>query len=251
MRVPKHLVEKRREQLRGLIRTDGYLPLAEICKRLKVSPATARRDLSEIAAAGHITRTHGGALADYNASFASHLQRQHRAKSGKERIAMLASAEVPNSGLVFLDAGTTVQAIARQLLRRRDLEDLVVVTNSIAVASILGGAPKIAVEVLGGTYLHRQAVLLGSGTVRALKPFSFAVALLGGEGMDATGITNSHSQLAEFQRAVISHAQRTLFCLDATKIGKQTPHRVSEWTEAIELVTDASRKDLADAGIPK
>ena len=44
MRVPQHLVDRRREELRGLIRRDGFLPVAEICRRLGVSAATARRD---------------------------------------------------------------------------------------------------------------------------------------------------------------------------------------------------------------
>ncbi|WP_404425250.1 DeoR/GlpR family DNA-binding transcription regulator [Nibricoccus sp. IMCC34717] len=251
MRVPKHLVEKRREQLRGLIRTDGFLPLAEICRRLKVSPATARRDLVEIAAAGHITRTHGGALADYNASFASHLQRQHRARTAKERIAAKAVAEIPDSGTLFLDAGTTVQAIARRLLKRRDNGVLRVVTNSLAVAAILGGAPQLQVEVLGGTFLHRQAILLGEATVRALAPWRFDISFLGGEGLDSEGITNSHPELAAFQREVLARSKRTLFCLDATKLGRATPHRVVDWTAPVEIATDATARALSDAGVPR
>ena len=48
MRVPRHIVESRHERLRGLIRTDGFLPVGEICRRLGVSEATARRDLSAL-----------------------------------------------------------------------------------------------------------------------------------------------------------------------------------------------------------
>ncbi len=112
MRVPLHIVEKRREQLRNLIRTDGFLPIAEICRQLGVSEATARRDLVAIAAHGQITRTRGGALADYNTAFASLGQRAQRARTAKARIADAAIAQFPRTGVVFLDAGTTVQSIA-------------------------------------------------------------------------------------------------------------------------------------------
>ena len=66
MRVPLHIVEARRESLRALIRTDGFVPVAEMCRRLGVSEATARRDLSVVAANGHITDHDLAAFAAFN-----------------------------------------------------------------------------------------------------------------------------------------------------------------------------------------
>ncbi|HEX2860214.1 MAG TPA: DeoR/GlpR family DNA-binding transcription regulator [Lacunisphaera sp.] len=251
MRVPRHIVESRHEQLRGLIRTDGFLPVAEICRRLGVSEATARRDLSVVAANGQITRTRGGALADYNASFASLGERSGRARTAKGRIAAAALTRCPRHGTVFLDAGTTVQAIARQLLRtRRDLTGLTVVTNSLPVATLLGGARGLDLHVLGGTFLHRQAVLLGADAVRSLAAWEFDAAFLGGEGMDEDGISNSHPDIAEFQKAVLLRTVAPYFCLDAGKLGRPTPHRVGGWDTLGSLVTDATPAQLAAGGVP-
>ncbi|ACB74573.1 DeoR/GlpR family DNA-binding transcription regulator [Opitutus terrae] len=249
MRVPLHIVEKRREQLRQLIRTDGFLPIAEICRRLEVSEATARRDLVAVAASGHITRTRGGALADYNTTFASHGQRAHRARTAKTRIAAAALARIPASGTVFLDAGTTVQAIARLLLGRQPFTKLTVVTNSLPLATILGGAPGLELHVLGGMFLHRQAILLGPQSTRTLTAWKFDAAFLGGEGMDAQGVTNSHANIAAFQQAVLRRAAKAYFCLDATKLGRATPHRVVGWDRSIHLITDATPAALARASI--
>ncbi|RXK54573.1 DeoR/GlpR transcriptional regulator [Oleiharenicola lentus] len=250
MRVPRHIVESRHERLRALIRTDGFLPVAEICRRLGVSEATARRDLSEVAANGHITRTRGGALADYNTTFASLGERSGRARTAKGRIAAAALEKFPRRGTVFLDAGTTVQAIARQLLRtRRDLTGLSIVTNSLPVATLLGGARGLDLHVLGGTFLHRQAVLLGADAVRSLAAWDFDAAFLGGEGLDAEGITNSHADVAEFQQAVLRRTTAPFFCLDASKLGRATPHRVAGWDQLGTLVTDASSTQLAAAGV--
>jgi DeoR/GlpR family transcriptional regulator of sugar metabolism len=249
MRVPQHLVDRRREELRGLVRRDGFLPVAEICRRLGVSEATARRDLAAIEANGHITRTNGGALADYNTSFASLNERASRARSAKGRIAALAAERLPRAGTIFLDAGTTVQALARLLLRRRNLAGLTVVTNSLSVATMLGGAPGLELHVLGGTFLHRQAVLFGAETIEALGRWKFDAAFLGGEGMDAGGITNSHPEIAEFQQAVIGHSVRAWFCLDASKLARATPHRVTAWTDNVTLITDATPAQLLAANI--
>lgn len=251
MRVPRHIVDRRHARLRDLIRTDGFLPLTEICRRLGVSPATARRDLSVVAANGHITRTRGGALADYNASFASLGERSGRARTAKGRIAAAALTRFPLRGTVFLDAGTTVQAIARQLLRaRRDLAGLSIVTNSLPVATLLGGARGLDLHVLGGTFLHRQAVLLGAGAVRSLAAWKFDAAFLGGEGMDTDGISNSHPEIAVFQAAVLRRTTAPYFCLDAGKLGLTTPHRIGGWNTLGFLVTDATPAQLAAAGIP-
>ena len=249
MRVPRHIVESRHERLRALIRTDGFLPVAEICRRLGVSEATARRDLSVVAASGQITRTRGGALADYNASFASLGERSGRARTAKGRIAAAALTCFPRRGIVFLDAGTTVSALARLLLRRGDLTGLTVVTNSLPVATLLGGARGLDLHVLGGTFLHRQSALLGADAVRSLLDWRFAAAFLGGEGMDAEGVSNSHAEIAAFQRAVLQRTTSPHFCLDATKLGRVTPHRIAAWPKLGTLVTDAIPAQLAAAGI--
>ncbi len=249
MRVPLHIVERRRERLRALIRADGFVPVAEISRRLGVSPVTVRRDLATAAARGHLTRTRGGALADYNTTFASLGQRAQWARTAKDRIARAALAQLPRRGTVFLDAGTTVQALARRLLRRRAAAGLTVVTNSVPVASILGGARGIELHMLGGLFLHRQAMMLGPQSAPALARWRFDAAFLGGEGMDAGGVTNSAANLAAFQQAVLRRSRRTYFCMDATKLGRATPHRVTGWANGVALVTDAPRARLATAGV--
>lgn len=249
MRVPRHLVERRHEQLRGLIRTDGFLPLAEICRRLGVSEATARRDLAAVEAGGHITRTHGGALADYNSSFASLSERLSLAGPAKARIAAKAVAQIPRSGTIFIDAGTTSQAIARALTLRHDLKNLSVATNSLAAAAVLGGMPRVELHVVGGMFLNRQAALMGARAIRALGQWSFDAVFLSAEGMDARGISNSHASIADFQKAVLRRAKKIYFCLDASKLGRATPHRVAPWKQLTALITDAAPKQLSDHGI--
>lgn len=63
MRIPAAVVEARREALADRIANEGYLPLSELCRRMGVSVATARRDLSYLQSRGRISRIRGGALA--------------------------------------------------------------------------------------------------------------------------------------------------------------------------------------------
>lgn len=248
MRVPLHIVEARRERLRELIRRDGFLPLSDICRHFAISEATARRDLAAIEADGHITRTYGGALADYNSSFASLGERTKRARSAKSRIARAAIRLVPLSGTIFLDAGTTPLALARLLTRRKN-HSITVVTNSLAVASVLGGAPGIALHLLGGIFLNRQATLFGDHAVAALQDWKIDAAFLGAEAMNAEGIWNSHEEVVRLQRAVLETAVRSYFCIDATKLNRSTPHLVAHWDGNFRLITDTSAAQLHETNI--
>jgi DeoR/GlpR family transcriptional regulator of sugar metabolism len=249
VRVPIQIVNGRREELRALIRRDGFMPISQICRRLRVSEATARRDLTAVAAGGHITRTWGGALADYNAHIASIDERFRRAQSAKGRIAAVAAAMVPASGVVFLDAGTTIVAVARALARRRGLLGLKVVTNSLPVASALGGLSGVALHVLGGELLDRQAALFGPRAIRALREWQFDAAFFGGESADAVGIPNSHPDVVAFQRFVVQRSGQSYFCLDGTKLGGGAPHCVAGWDDFSALISDASPGRLRAAGL--
>lgn len=248
MRVPLHIVEARRERLRDMVRVDGSLRLGDICKRLNISEATARRDLEAISANGDITRTYGGALADYNTSFASVDERVTRARSAKADIARAALRRVPATGTLFLDAGTTILALARLIARRRH-QSLIVVTNNLSIASVLGGAPGITLHLLGGIFLGRQATLFGDHAVASLSRWHFDAAFLGGEGMDAEGLWNSHAEVVRLQKSVIHRTKAAFFCLDSTKIDHRTPHAIGSWKEAGHLVTDASAARLRAAHI--
>ena len=123
-------------------------------------------------------------------------------------------------------------------------------TNNVAIASVLGGADGISLHILGGIFLHRQATLFGDRAVESLARWSFDAAFLGGEGMDPTGIFNSHAEVVRLQRVALEKADTAFFCLDATKIGRSTPHRVASWPEVPHLVTDATPAQLSAAEIP-
>src|SRR5688572_19226460 len=108
MKVPLHIVEARRAQLAGILASEGYLPLAEVCQRLGVSEATARRDLAALAGENAITRTHGGALVEYSQRFPSFRERLAEGDDAKRRIAVAARRLLKGGMTIWCDGGTTV-----------------------------------------------------------------------------------------------------------------------------------------------
>ena len=56
------LAPERQERIRALVRERGVVRVDELCRDLKISPATARRDLEQLEQDGRIRRVHGGAV---------------------------------------------------------------------------------------------------------------------------------------------------------------------------------------------
>ena len=237
-RVAQSEIDGRRRAMTALLRERAYLPVGDLCRRFGISQATARRDLVALSAGKSVVRTFGGAMADYDRRFAPFADRLAVAAGAKRRIAAAAVAMLTPGATVFLDAGTTVFAVAERL-RRRPVP-LAVVTNSLAVAERLAGTRGVDVDLLGGRLLASQSVLLGERARRSARAYRFDVALLGAEGFDADGMTNSTADVVALQRTVVGRSTRHAVLADATKAGVRAPASLLGWGDLDLLITDAT-----------
>ena len=243
MKVPFHIVEDRRRQVAEYLQQHAYAPLKEVCTRFNTSEATARRDLAALAARKQIVRTRGGALTEYNRRFPSFRQREGLHAEGKRRIAAAARDLISPGTTCFLDFGTTAYALAEEL-RRRPVEDLQVVTNSLPVADLLLTVPGTRTYLLGGELLPRQSMMLGGAAFDALQYYAIDQAFLSAEAADATGVWNSQSQLVALQQAVMKHAGSSVLCIDASKLKRFAPAFLAPWTGFRLIITDATRRKV-------
>jgi DeoR/GlpR family transcriptional regulator of sugar metabolism len=248
MRVPRQVVEARRSRLTELLLERGYLPISELCEALGVSEATARRDLSALESEERITRTYGGALGEFNATFTSFRERLREGTEAKGAIARAAVSLVTPGMRVYLDAGTTSFAIAQELRRCRP-ENLTVITNNLALLETLGSISGAKTILLGGQLLERQSVLLGNEAVKAATAQEIDLAFLGAQGMNAQGLWNSQHDIIRLQQAVMKRAVRSCFCLDRSKLGRTAPEHLVAWPKVGTLISDLSLPELRQAGI--
>ncbi len=252
MKVSRHVVAARREELARLLAKQGYLPVREVCDRLGISEATARRDLAALAQGRRLMRTYGGAVADLSAfdrRFPSFLERRKIAAAAKRRIAERAWKEFTPGTTIFLDSGTTPYAIAEELAAR-PVADLCVVTCNLPAAELLANTTGIRVCVLAGELLPRQSVLLGEYAARSAGFWRYDVTLLGAEGVTHDGAWNSNENIASFQRAVAAASCRILICADASKIGRKTETLLLPWSRLDGWITDATHAEAVAGGIP-
>jgi DeoR/GlpR family transcriptional regulator of sugar metabolism len=250
VRVPRHLVEERRRRLARLLQQSRYLPVADLCRRLNISEATVRRDLSALEQENKIRRTRGGALGDHASRFPSFLERQQRQGEAKRLIAAAAVERIQPGMKIYLDVGTTVFSIA-ELIAERPATPLTIATSSLPVVEILSGLGGVSVHLIGGELLPRQSALLGSMARRMLLLWRFDLAFLSAEGMDSRGIFNTHGDIVLHQRVVLRRTRKTIFCIDASKLGRRAPEQLTGWDSGTrrELITDAPAASLRKAGV--
>jgi DeoR/GlpR family transcriptional regulator of sugar metabolism len=248
MRVPLHVIETRRAKLAALLERHRYLPVAEVCRLLDVSEATARRDLAALASQSRVIRTHGGALMEFNERFPSFHDRRGVGTSAKERIGQAAARLLQPGGTYFLDSGTTLYALA-EAFRENPVGPLTIVTSNLPAGEILSQVPEISVYLTGGQILARQSVLLGEAARRSLEFWTFDAALMSAEAINAEGIWNSQETIVSQQKVAIRRSGRVVYCLDAGKIGATAPFLLVSWGEVDRILSNATGADLARAGL--
>ena len=209
---------ERQQQIVDIARADGRVEVNALAELLGVTPETVRRDLTTLERHGLLRRVHGGAIPVEKLGFEPRLdERQERYTAEKERIAKTAVDELPNEGVILLDAGSTTQLLAENLPRDRELT---VVTNSIAVATVVAKRDNLSLYLLGGRVRGRTLAAVGEWATHALGGIHVDVAFIGTNGLSVRrGLTTPDQVEAMVKRAMVTSARRVVVLCDHTKIG--------------------------------
>jgi len=230
------LAPERLDQLRNIIRSEGVSRLDELCRLLKVSAATMRRDLDILESHGAIRRVHGGAV-----SIESRLEeplfddKASLAAREKLRIAEAAAASIVPGNTLFLDGGSTVLLLARLLAERTDVT---VVTNSLrAVIELSGRGPRLIAT--GGQLRRLSETMVGPLSREVISKLRVDKAFMGTIGLSLdSGLTTTDPDEAFTKQQALSHANEVIVLADNTKIGKVSFSCFGQISDIDTLITD-------------
>ena len=238
----RRATRERHDAMVALVR-DGVAGVEALSERLRVSPSTIRRDLSQLQRQGRIARTYGGALAPDVFHERPFAESQRLNPGAKAAIAAVAAELVPPEGTVFLDAGTTCLALARLLA---DRGPLTVVTRGLEAAGLLARAPGIDVVITGGRLQPLSHGVIGPLASLALERFRFDIALLGADAIDGTrGLGEPTVEETWVKEQAASRADQVVVLADSSKFDQHAPAWLpieAPWT----LVTDAAPADAVE-----
>lgn len=230
----------RRQQMLALIKGREYVRVVDLSTHFGVSEVTVRNDLDTLAELGYIRRVHGGAMPDGGPNLERPFEETQSAHSReKEAIGRAAANLVMPGQTIILDVGTTTTAVARALIARENLHDVVVLTSSLNIALELEKAiPRFTVVVTGGTLRPMQHSLVDPLGGLLLDRITAHIAFLGCNGIHhERGITNSNLPETEVKRRMLRAARRVIVA-DSAKVGRVEVAYLCDVEDVNLLITD-------------
>ena len=174
----------RHEEIIALVRRRGFVSIGGLAESFRVSEQTVRRDLKELADRGLVTKYHGGAGLARGPADIDYEKRKIHLPEEKQKIAKAVAERIPEGATLFIDIGTTMEAVAEALLEH---DRLTVVTNHVTVATILSRQSNFQVILAGGLLKHNDHATTGDATREFLEKFRVGYGIFGVGGVGAEG----------------------------------------------------------------
>jgi len=243
----------RQNDLLQEVRARGSVSVEALADKFGVTLQTVRRDVQRMAEAGLVARFHGGVrVPSSTTENIAYRQRQALQADGKARIAKAIAARIPAGSSLFLNLGTTTEAVARELLHHKGLR---VITNNLNVATILSDNTDCELVMVGGTVRARDRGVVGEAAVDFIRQFKVDIGLVGISGIEADGTLRDFDyREVMVARAIIEHSRQVWLAADHSKFNRPAMAEVAQLQQLDLLITDEAPPEpfpalLNDAGV--
>lgn len=211
--MAKPIDYERKNRIISHVVNNGHARVNELAELLGVTTETIRKDLAYLHDKKILEKGHGVVTPS-----SSYLENPYAIKEGqdveaKTQIAHLAANLVPEKGVVFLDSGTTVAQLAKQLNLRNDLT---IVTNSMIAAQLLQNTGN-KLLVTGGELRQASLSYVGHWARKALQQIKVDVAFMGCDGFHAEGPSIRSFRELDIKDAAMESAERSVLMADSSK----------------------------------
>jgi DeoR family glycerol-3-phosphate regulon repressor len=214
----KDPITERQARIVEIVTQQGFATIETLAKDFGVSSQSVRRDIIRLDADGLLQRFHGGVGIREAPARMGYAEKRTTATDAKRHIADKAAAMIPDGSVVFIDVGTTAEAVAQSLTAKRQLQ---VFTSSLPAASILAGRPGIDLFILGGSVRGIDGSVVGETTLSALGRFRFDHAVIGFSGLDLDGSPMDYdAEKVAVKQMAIDRSSHVLIVGDSSKFRK-------------------------------
>lgn len=238
MAESKLKIDIRRNRILEELKSSGKVFVSELSEKLGVTPVTVRNDLQALENDGYLIRMNGGAVYSSRNTEKPGIPENLQISQAhqKEDIADAICDLIKDGDTLFINSGTTTQTVATKLKKRNNLN---IVTNSLAVATMLGNASSFRVILLGGEVNTKYKFTYGGDAQDQLSRYQADWAIMSIDGISMEkGITTYHAEEAIIDRMMMRGAKRVLIAADYTKIGRAGFMKVCDCNKYITLVTN-------------
>lgn len=231
-----NMIDRRSLLLEEISRT-GSVNVSVVASKFEVSNVTIRGDLNELARAGAIVRTRGGAVSRTMFHLAATVtERSIQHTEQKSAIAEEAVRSIMDGETVLLDAGTTTLQIARRIPAHLRLTLL---TTSLDIASELSGRANIELYMLGGQVNRQERSVYGAVTEAQLADVMAHRAFIGANTIDHHfDVVDISMGMARLKRALMARSRHNILVADSSKWGMDASSKAASLTDFDSVVSD-------------
>lgn len=232
------LKRERQNSILEIIKSRKYCTVNYLSNQLFVAPITIRRDLTEMEAAGLITRCFGGAtIPEYENREVPFEIRNKSNFSAKDALAKKAAGLIETGDVVFLDASSTVSHITEYLSPE---QNLTVITNSTLIAERLK-EKHIRCYLTGGMPVENSHALVGSIAEQTISGLYANICFFSAQGIDENGVISDQSENESvLRRLMIKNSKDTYFMFDGSKYDKRFAFKICTTQDITDIITDLS-----------
>ena len=236
------MLHTRRESIKELLDSAGFVNVQELVNRFQVSSETIRRDLEALEKEGLVRRIHGGAVSARPHSSESAYQNRQKDHIGEKRAIARAAAELIEDGdTIIMASGTTTLDVVPYLHRRKGLT---VITNSLPTAMELISCPDVNVFCLGGHLRGDDFSTTGIMPLQNLGMFNPSKLILGIGGITPDhGITDYRMDESALLRIFVDKVDCVIGLGDHSKFGVVSVYNICPADRLTHLVTDSGTPD--------
>jgi len=226
----------RHAEIIQMAKDQGRVLVDDLALYFNVTPQTIRKDLNELCDQRMLTRIHGGALFPSGIENLEYEARRRIAADEKEAIGAAAAKLIPDGASLFINIGTTTEAVSKALL---DHNGLMVITNNINVANRMRIYPTIEVVIAGGVVRGSDGGIVGEAAVDFIKQFKVDYAVIGASALDQDGaLLDFDFREVKVAQAIIENARQVILVSDATKFERMAPVRIGHLSQVDTFITD-------------
>jgi len=233
---------ERLEIIKQMAINERNIYVSKLSEKLNVTEETIRRDFVKLEAQGILTRTHGGAILNYDkmSEYKPFYNRLEINMDNEKYIAEKTVEFIKEGFAIMADCSSTVLE-ALKLVRYR--KDVTVLTNSISVLQELSQS-ELNIISTGGGVNPKSLSFQGSITQEIIKKYNVDIALVSCKGMDISkGILDTNEAEAEIKRTMIKQANKVILLVDNTKFDSSSLVKLFDYDDIDYIITDKKPRD--------
>ena len=230
------LLTPRQDDILAIAKANGRVTVDELAARFSVTPQTIRKDLNDLCDSRALTRVHGGAVFPTGNENVQYEARRAIAAAEKQAIGRTAAGIIPDNSSLFINIGTTTEAVGEALLEHRGL---MVITNNVNVANRLRLSPGIEVVIAGGVVRHSDGGIVGEAAVDFIRQFKVDFAVIGVSAIDEDGVLLDFDfREVKVAQAIMSNACHVILVSDSSKFERTAPVKIGHISQVHTFITD-------------